>query len=57
MTVISTIARPFIWMMGKATNAVLFLLGVRGQDVTSVSLDDIEHLIGTGTAEGLVEPV
>jgi putative hemolysin len=57
MTVISTIARPFIWMMGKATNAVLFLLGVRGEDVTSVSLDDIEHLIGTGTAEGLVEPV
>lgn len=57
MTVVSTIARPFIWMMGKATNAVLFLLGVRGEDVTSVSLDDIEHLIGTGTAEGLVEPV
>jgi len=57
MTVVSTIARPFIWMMGKATNGVLFLLGVRGEDVTSVSLDDIEHLIGTGTAEGLVELV
>jgi putative hemolysin len=57
MTVVSSIARPFIWMMGKATNAVLFVLGVRGEDVSSVSLDDIEHLIGTGTAEGLVEPV
>lgn len=57
MTVVSTIARPFIWLMGKATNGVLYLLGVNGKDVTSVSLDDIEHLIGTGTAEGLVEPV
>jgi len=57
MQLISTVARPAIWAMGKVTNGVLFLLGVRERDEPSVSMDDIEHLIGTGTAEGIVELV
>jgi putative hemolysin len=43
--------------MGASTNGVLWLLGMGGSREPSVSLDDIEHLIDTGTAEGVVEPL
>jgi putative hemolysin len=43
--------------MGASTDAVLWLLRLRATDEPTVSLDDIEHLIDTGTTEGLVEPL
>lgn len=57
MAALRWIARPIVWFLGVCTNAVLFLL--RSQDVPerSVSLEDIQHLIQTGTSEGLLEPV
>jgi putative hemolysin len=57
MAFLAKAARPVVWLLGLATNAVLFVL--RASEVTepSVSVDDIEHLIETGTAEGVVEPV
>jgi putative hemolysin len=54
---IATVARPLVWLMGASTNAVLWLLGLGRVTEPSVSIDDIEHLIDTGTAEGLVEPL
>ncbi|MDX1964308.1 MAG: hemolysin family protein [Pirellulales bacterium] len=57
MQLISVAARPLIQLMGLVTEGILWLLGVREQNEPSVSIDDIEHLIGTGTAEGVVEPV
>ncbi|MEX0611493.1 MAG: hemolysin family protein, partial [Pirellulales bacterium] len=54
---IATVARPLVWFMGASTNAVLWVLGLGRGAEPSVSLDDIEHLIDTGTAEGLVEPM
>jgi putative hemolysin len=54
---IAGVARPLVWLMGISTNAVLWALGLGRTTEPSVSLDDIEHLIGTGTAEGLVEPL
>lgn len=57
MSRLSTIARPFVWLMGRSSNAVLWLLRVRDTVEPSVSLDDIEHLIETGTAEGVLESV
>ena len=57
MTVLSRIARPIVWLMSSATNAVLMLANSEAKSEPSVSVDDIEHLIDTGTAEGVVEPL
>jgi putative hemolysin len=57
MKFIEVVARPLVWFMGISTNAVLWLLRLGSTPEPSVSLDDIEHLIGTGTAEGVVEPL
>jgi putative hemolysin len=57
MTFIAAVARPLVWLMGASTNAVLWMLQLGASREPSVSLDDIEHLIDTGTAEGVVEPL
>jgi len=57
MSLLSRIARPAIWVLGLATNAVLWMFRITGKADSSVSLDDIEHLIDTGTAEGVLEQV
>lgn len=57
MKFIAGVARPLVWIMGVSTNAVLWLLRLGSTSEPSVSLDDIEHLIDAGTAEGVVEPL
>ena len=57
MQLFARIARPLVWGMSTATSAVLFLLGARKQTEPSVSVDDIEHLLETGRAEGILEAV
>ncbi len=56
LQVLSVVARPAVWFMGLATESVLFLLRAQGKAETSVQVEDIEHLIETGTAEGILEP-
>lgn len=53
----AVVGRPIVWFMGLSTSAVLWVLRLRAETEPSVSLDDIEHLIDTGTAEGVVEPL
>lgn len=55
MGALSRIGRPFVWVMGTATDGILKLLGARQQPEPSVSVEDIEHVIRIGTAEGLLE--
>jgi putative hemolysin len=55
MNLLSRVAHPFVWFMGATTNAVLFMLRVRAASEPSVSVDDIEHMIESGRAEGVVE--
>ena len=57
MQAFAWIARPLVWGMSVATSAVLFLLGASRQTEPSVSVDDIEHLLQTGRAEGILEAV
>ena len=57
MKFIATVGRPLVWLMGTSTNGVLWLLRLGSTLEPSVSLDDIEHLIESGTAEGVVEPL
>ena len=57
MKVFSQVTRPLVWLMGASTSAVLVLLGAHKQDGPSVSVDDIEHLLEAGRAEGVLEAV
>ena len=57
MQVFARIAKPLVWCMSASTSAVLFLLGAQKQDGPSVSVDDIEHLLEAGRAEGVLEAV
>ncbi len=54
---ISIGARPFVWFMSRASDAVLFVLRADKSTEPSVSVDDIEHMIETGTQEGVLETV
>ncbi|MCC7086291.1 MAG: HlyC/CorC family transporter [Pirellulales bacterium] len=54
---LSIAARPFVWVLGVASDSVLFLLRVKNTREPSVSVDDIEHLIEAGTQEGVLESV
>ncbi len=53
---LAIVARPVVWFMGFSTSCVLWMLGLGSESEPTVSLDDIEHMIDTGTAEGVVEP-
>jgi putative hemolysin len=57
MKLFARIARPLVWGMSVSTSAVLALLGANRQDGPTVSVDDIEHLLEAGRAEGVLEPV
>ena len=57
MQLFARLMRPLVWGMSTATSAVLFLLGAGRQDGPSVSVDDIEHLLEAGRAEGVLEAV
>ncbi|MGD9634316.1 MAG: hemolysin family protein [Pirellulales bacterium] len=57
MSFLATVARPIVWMMGASSDAVLWLFRLRSGAEPTVSIDDIEHLIDAGTAEGVVEPL
>ncbi len=57
MQLFARITKPLVWGLSTATSAVLFLLGAHTQSEPSVSVDDIEHLLETGRAEGVLEAV
>jgi len=57
MRLFAQVAKPLVWAMGVSTSAVLFLLGAHKQEGPTVSVDDIEHLLEAGRAEGVLEPV
>ncbi|MCI0333493.1 MAG: hemolysin family protein [Planctomycetes bacterium] len=57
MQFIAAAVRPLVWLMGISTDSVLWLMRLGAMSEPTVSLDDIEHMIGAGTAEGVVEPL
>jgi putative hemolysin len=54
---VAAIGRPLVWLMGKSTSGVLWLLRMGVMEEPTVSVDDIEHLIESGSEEGVVEPI
>ena len=56
MHLLATFGRPVVWFMGRATDFVLRVLGSREESEPQVSIDDIAHMIRSGTESGLLEP-
>ena len=54
---LSRLAAPLVWGLNLGTTAVLYLMGARGKQETTVSVDDIEQLLEAGRAEGVLEAV
>lgn len=57
MHILARAARPAVVIMARSTDTVLWLLGNQSATKQLVTIDDIQHLIETGTAEGIVAPV
>ena len=55
MALLSLIARPFVAVLGFVTALVLRILRVDPQAESSVSVDDITHLIESGRAQGILQ--
>ncbi|MCX7402635.1 MAG: hemolysin family protein [Planctomycetia bacterium] len=55
MQLFAKVTKPLVWLMSASTSAVLFLLGAHKQEGPTVSVDDIEHLLEAGRAEGVLE--
>lgn len=55
MLVLQRISRPAIWVLHVTTSLVLRLLGQKNLPPRTVSVEDIQHLIETGTEAGLLE--
>ena len=55
MLILQRISRPVIWLLKATTKFVLQVLGQRTDQMQSVSVEDIQHLIDAGTEAGLLE--
>ena len=55
MVLLSLIARPFVAVLGFVTAMVLRILRVNPEGESSVSVEDIEHLIESGREQGVLQ--
>jgi len=56
MMFLSQVARPIVWVLSTTSDAVLFLLGMPKQEESSVSVEDIQHLLKMGREHGVLDP-
>ncbi|HVV99928.1 MAG TPA: hemolysin family protein, partial [Planctomycetaceae bacterium] len=54
---LAAVSRPAVWIMAKSTDCMLWFFGVHNAAGPKVSIEDIQHLIETGTEEGVLEPL
>jgi len=55
MRFVESAAKPLVWFMGRSTDVALALIGAHKAPNVSVQIEDIQHLIKTGTAEGVLD--
>ncbi|MBX3434744.1 MAG: HlyC/CorC family transporter [Pirellulales bacterium] len=56
MRLLSIVTRPAVALLSFVTTAVLILLRVNDAKESPVTVDDIQHLLRTGMAQGVLEP-
>lgn len=57
MDILSRIAAPFVWLLSKSTALVIKLLGVKDDDSSKVTEEDIRAIVREGVDVGEVEEV
>ena len=55
MNWLSTATRPFVWLLGASTEAVLRVLGIRGGPTRSVTEEEIAASLEEGVDAGVIE--
>jgi putative hemolysin len=55
MMVVSTLFRPFVWLLGRITDFVLKIMGVQPGNEPPVTEEEIQLLIDQGTQAGVFE--
>lgn len=55
MALLQRVSRPAIWILHGTTSLVLRLLGQKSMPQNTVSVEDIQHLIETGTEAGVLD--
>ncbi len=55
MNLLSTATRPFVWLLGASTEAVLRVLGIRGGPSRSVTEEEIAASLEEGVDAGVIE--
>jgi len=53
---LSRVGRPVVWFLAAPSDCILWLLRQQRTRETSVSVEDIEHMISAGTHEGVLDP-
>ncbi len=57
MSVISTIAKPFIWLLSKTNNIVLTILGVKDKEEEIVSEEEIRSIVQDSAESGEIQEI
>jgi putative hemolysin len=55
LLLLAKLSRPFVWLLSVSTNGLLRLLGVRGDQSSSVTEDEIKAMLDEGSLTGLIE--
>jgi putative hemolysin len=55
MTLLSKIAKPFIWVLSISTDAILKLLRYKPSDRSAISEEEIKILVDEGTQSGVID--
>jgi putative hemolysin len=56
LSLLSTLGRPLVILLGLSTTAVLRLLGVRQETAPAVTAEEVRTVIAEGTEAGIIDP-
>ncbi len=55
MLVLSKVAAPAVWLLNASTGAIFKLLGTSSDDSSTVTEEEIKHLVGEAESAGVIE--
>ena len=56
MRLLSTVAAPFVWLLGASTDTLLRLLGLHGKRESTITEEEVRSMITEGTQAGVFVP-
>jgi len=55
MTLLATVAKPFVWMLSGSTHSLMRVLGFNHQTEDNVTHEDIQAMLQEGSSAGVIE--